>query len=501
MLNALLLSLILLHAPSPAAAVQKQYDAEQAGLLVPMLREVLRFPTLAGNPKAQADQKAWLHATAARLGFGFRDAGTVAEVELTGPPGSPVLGLIVHGDVTALDEAAWSAPPFAGLVRDGYVLGRGAADDKGPLVQALLAMKALQVAGIKRTHTIRLLVGSDEESGSSDMQEYLKGHAPPDYSLVLDSAFPVVVGEKAWNTLTVTADPRLRVGGRKLPYSAASLDAGIVPSIVPDRAVLVLTWTSGAPSFRPLIDRLKAKPLPAGTRLETQVQGETLTVTVRGRSAHSGVNIEGGRNALFALAHLMEQELAPGGIDDLLAFARMAGSDLHGAGLGLGPVDALWDAYDVNVATVKPAAADAKLSLTINIRRIPPRTGAQLKAHLEKRVADFNARTGAQLLPSGFYDDEPLAFDPEAKLVKRLLVAYRRATGQPAKPAISGGGTYAKRFPNAIAFGMWFPDKPYPGHDVDERVLASDLQRGAHVLVEALVDLATAPKILAPFAP
>ena len=48
---------------------------------------------------------------------------------------------------------------------------------------------------------------------------------------------------------------------------------------------------------------------------------------------------------------------------------------------------------------------------------------------------------------------------------------------------------------------MWFPGKPYPGHDVDEKVPMLDLQRGAHVLVETLLDLATAPPLVDPFKP
>jgi len=78
---------------------------------------------------------------------------------------------------------------------------------------------------------------------------------------------------------------------------------------------------------------------------------------------------------------------------------------------------------------------------------------------------------------------------------------YERATGTASKPAISGGGTYAKRLPNAIAFGMWFPGKPYPGHDVDEKIAVEDLQRGTHVLIYALTDLATGKKIVEPFKP
>jgi succinyl-diaminopimelate desuccinylase len=116
-------------------------------------------------------------------------------------------------------------------------------------------------------------------------------------------------------------------------------------------------------------------------------------------------------------------------------------------------------------------------------------------------VADFNSRTGAHLVPSGYWDDEPLVFDPEAKIVKRLMASYARVTGHAEPPAISGGGTYAKRLPNSIAFGMWFHDKPYPGHDVDEKVPIEDLHRGVSVLIEALVDLAGKPPIEQPFRP
>jgi hypothetical protein len=48
---------------------------------------------------------------------------------------------------------------------------------------------------------------------------------------------------------------------------------------------------------------------------------------------------------------------------------------------------------------------------------------------------------------------------------------------------------------------MWFPGKPYPGHDVDEKILVDDLQRGARVLIYALTDIATGPRMEEAFAP
>jgi succinyl-diaminopimelate desuccinylase len=209
------------------------------------------------------------------------------------------------------------------------------------------------------------------------------------------------------------------------------------------------------------------------------------------------VNLEGGRNAIVALAKLMQGKLPSGGANDLLDFARTAGQDIYGTGLGIRDDDPIWGRYAVNVATIKPAENDPKqLTLTINIRRTPPRTGPQLKFYLESFVNGFNARNGSHLVATGYYEDEPLGFDPKSKIVKRLLKDYAVATGEASpKPAISGGGTYAKRLPNAIAFGMWFPNKPYPGHDVDEKNPIADLQKGTHVLIEALVDLATGARI------
>ena len=470
-------------------SVERHYDRVESRQLVPLVTEAIKFPTYENNEAAHRDQKAWLLAKAKELGFVARDAGKITEIELPGPdPRAPVLGLVVHGDVQPVDESAWSFPPFEGRVEKGYVLGRGAADDKGPLAQALVAMKALKESGVHRTHTIRLLVGSVEESKATEMGEYLKDHQAPDYSLVLDSEFPAVVGEKAWDLLVVqtTLDER----DASKPYTVSALSAGLAPSIVPDRADIVLAWRSGAAEWQPVIDSLKKFAMPDGTKLTTNVEANQLHIHVTGRSAHAGVNITGGRNALVALARLMEGRLPAGGADDLLSFARLAGQDLYGTGLGLTQNDPIWGRYTVNVAMIK----DGQLS--INVRRIPPRTAAEMKTYLAGIVAKTPLTFDEK---DSYFEDETLGFNPNAKLVKLLLDDYATATGSRAKPAISGGGTYAKRLPNAIAFGMWFPGKPYPGHDVDEKISIDDLQRGTRVLIRALTDIATGPPIRNPF--
>ncbi len=520
-------------AQSPLALA---YRSKEASQMAPLLTQVLRFPTVAGNERARLDQQAWLLKTGKALGLTVREAGKVTELELPGPAGAPVIGLVVHGDVQPVDDH-WTLPPFAGEVRNGMVIGRGAADDKGPLVQALLAMKVLKDSGRPRTHTIRLLVGSDEESTNLDFAEYLKDHQAPDFSLVLDSEFPVVVGEKAWNALTVETELKERKGH---PIQASALASGLAASIVPDEATIKLTQsaelksqaiTSGLPShvdmwvaadLEALEKALGRRSHPEGFKVSTVGKLESkkeiranpeskgdfggvslsrvLSVTVHGRAAHAGVNAAGGRNALVALANLVVDELPEGGAKDLLAFARLAGQDLQGTGLGIATKHPVFG-FPTVVPSLLKAQPDGKVRLTINVRTTPALSGEALKAHLFQVVADFNARTGAKLEPGGFFGDTPLAFDPNGKLVKRLLASYAKATGKAAPPAISGGGTYAKRIPNAIAFGMWFPGKPYPGHDVDEQISLEDLHRGTEVLLEALADLAGGAPLVDPLKP
>jgi predicted dipeptidase len=491
-------------AVSPVDRVLAHYEKHEAKHLVPMLSEVLRFPTDQFHPEAHENQKAWLMKAAADMKFVARDAGKVTEIELPGPENAPVLGLVIHGDVQPADAESWVFPPYEGLVENGYVLGRGAADDKGPLIQALLAMKSLAESDLRRTHTIRLLVGSEEESAAGEMAEYLKDHQAPDYSLVLDSEFPVVVGEKAWDGLAVVTSLETRAA--QPAFVVEWVNAGLAPSIVPDRAEVKLRWKNGAVDWTKLETALRAVKMRGETRLVFKADEDLMHVVAYGKSAHAGVNLTGGRNALVGLSYALEGLLPAGGVDDLFRFIRLAGQDLYGTGLGIKDVDPIWGRYAVNIATIKPKSDEEpdKFVLFINLRRIPPRTGPQSQAHLEAEVAKFNKSNGSTLAVApelSYFQDEPLGFDPNAKIVKRLMDVYTRATGKREKPAISGGGTYAKRLPNAIAFGMWFPGKPYPGHDNDEKIPIDDLQRGARVLIHALVDLATGAKIEDAFKP
>ena len=470
-------------------------DAELDTHFVPWLRDLVGFQTVAGQIGAHEAQKAWLLRQAAAAGLVGRDEGTFVEIELPSRPGAPVLGLVVHGDVVPVVPSAWSTPPFALTALGDVLQGRGVADDKGPLVAALLVLRAIASSGIARTHAVRLLVGSTEESSGEDLKQYLRRRSPPDLSLVLDSDFPVVIGEKAWNALEVSSDEEER-WSEDGSVRVVSVTAGTAVSIVPDLARLTLEGR-GAEA---LVRRLAGQPSAAGTTASATPDGPRWALEVRGRAAHAGVNLEGGRNALVALSRLAAGALPRGPAAALLGFAERAGADVYGSGLGLLDEDPLWGRYAVNVATLGPGK-EHRLTLVTNLRRIPPRSGAELRAHLEAQVAAFAADHSIRLSTGGTFEGTLWAVSPAAPLVRRLLAVHRRMTGSARPPVVSGGGTYAKRLPRSVPFGLWPGETPYPGHDVDERMRLADLRAGAHLVLAATLDLATNAPLRDPLGP
>ena len=73
--------------------------------------------------------------------------------------------VLTHMDVVPAVASEWKVPPFSGEVKDGYVWGRGALDDKGPGVIDLMAMLAIKRAGILLNRDIIFVATGDEEEG------------------------------------------------------------------------------------------------------------------------------------------------------------------------------------------------------------------------------------------------------------------------------------------------------------------------------------------------
>ncbi len=106
------------------------------------------------------------------------------------------IGIVGHLDVVYAGETVWYFPPYDLSEKAGRLYGRGILDNKGPSIACLFAMKLLKDAGFQPKRTIRLILGSDEESGSADVPLYLAKEAPPEFGFTPDCKFPVVYGER-----------------------------------------------------------------------------------------------------------------------------------------------------------------------------------------------------------------------------------------------------------------------------------------------------------------
>ncbi len=79
------------------------------------------------------------------------------------PDPSKALLLVAHMDVVGVDRTKWSVDPFGGVIKDGYIYGRGAADDKGMLAANLAAFIALKRASMHLNRDVIFLATADEE--------------------------------------------------------------------------------------------------------------------------------------------------------------------------------------------------------------------------------------------------------------------------------------------------------------------------------------------------
>ena len=117
------------------------------------------------------------------------------------------IGIFGHLDVVDPgDQDKWTYPPFAGTIIDNRIYGRGALDNKGPSMAAFYALLALKNQGYTFNHQVRMVFGSDEESGMNDLKYYLENEKPPLMGFVPDNKFPAIFAERGRAEFEITGD-------------------------------------------------------------------------------------------------------------------------------------------------------------------------------------------------------------------------------------------------------------------------------------------------------
>ena len=108
--------------------------------------------------------------------LGANRANFYARLPATVPGKRPAIALVSHMDVVPVTREGWSVDPFAGIVKDGYVWGRGALDMKGHAVVQLMALIALKRSGVPRTRDIVFIGNADEESDGIGAITFVEKH-------------------------------------------------------------------------------------------------------------------------------------------------------------------------------------------------------------------------------------------------------------------------------------------------------------------------------------
>ena len=93
-------------------------------------------------------------------------ANFVARLRAGRPTKKPVV-VMGHMDVVGADSTKWQTNAFVPTLRDGYLYGRGAIDDKGMLAAALVAMQELSRDRARMTRDVIFLATAAEEGGPS----------------------------------------------------------------------------------------------------------------------------------------------------------------------------------------------------------------------------------------------------------------------------------------------------------------------------------------------
>ena len=105
------------------------------------------------------------------------------------------IGIFGHVDVVPLGEG-WKYSPLGGEIENNRIYGRGVLDNKGPILSNLFALHILKKLGIKFDVPVRVVFGTNEETGFGCVKHYLTKEKPPVFGWTPDCKWPVVYGER-----------------------------------------------------------------------------------------------------------------------------------------------------------------------------------------------------------------------------------------------------------------------------------------------------------------
>ena len=457
--------------------------------LITAVCESIRIPSLnsealPGKPYGENINLALEHAldVARRLGFKTVNLdGYVGYAEYG--DGEEVVAAMGHLDIVPPGEG-WTFDPYAGIVRDGQILGRGSQDDKGPLFSTLFALRALADSGEKITKMIRIIFGLDEELGKMrDVAAYIEREGAPLMSFTPDGEYPVVNAEKGSIKFAVYCNFKpCKAGSTQI--TLMEIHGGEGFGSVPARAQAVLSGNRDTLSSAE--KTLNQGASDRGWGVSTEILGDRLKVIVCGKAAHATLP-ELGENAISRLCVLLQTvhssySLGKRG-ECVSLLADVIGKETDGASLGIKTEHHHTGKLTVNIGLIESTEESItfKAGIYVPAMTLP-------SEEVVARVKQAFEPLGAEL--EIISKTEPLFVDESHPLICALKRGYQNATGKEPYLISMCGGTYSKKMPDMVPFGATFKDEPDFAHAADERVLISNLLESARIMTYALLEMA-----------
>ena len=405
--------------------------------------------------------------------------------------GKECIGILGHLDVVPAGNG-WATDPFKMTEENGKVYGRGVGDDKGAVVVCLHALKTIKQQGAKLKRRVRLIVGADEERGSSCIRYYLKnGGEVPAMSFVPDSEFPVINAEKG------IAHIELKCDASFLASSIANILGAECANAVPDKATVDIII--GSPLYNRLSELcggtitsdLFKLPLVAKRIIESGssisdfevCNGKYLTITAHGVAEHASTP-DKGDNALWKILGflaLFADELKAYYLENVYEYLCTRDCCKK---LGVYVDDPKSGDTTVCMSQAE-ITKDGKLTILFDFRLPLGVDPYDVTAKMDKH---FDRYVSAQAFVRDYHEN--LYIPEDAPLIKTLLEVYRGITGDMTPPLHVGGGTYARELPNAVAFGCTPVGMDINMHRADENFPVAQLFKNYEIYLAAATKLA-----------
>ena len=456
------------------------YFSDKEALLVEASSRLIAIPSIKDEPKpnmpfgapiAQALEETL--SLASRWGLpGANLEGFVGVVDLNCQ--DTALHILAHLDVVPPGDGWTVTEPFEAKLHDGMLYGRGSNDDKGPLVAALLAMRAVQDLGVPLTKNARLILGTDEESGFSDIDWYYARHPHAPNTFSPDASFPVTNIEKGY------FKPTLEMSWQEslLQPQVLSISGSPQINVVPPKAEAVLCGLDPAETAA----ICKAQEALLGVSLSLIEEERSLTILCSGTGTHGSTPREG-NNALTALLHL----LAALPLADCPAARAISAlcqlfphGEHSGKALGIAQSEAL--SGDLTIALTQMQWTKTGFTARCDCRTPLSVTEENCPAAAKAAAANLGiSLTGALTPPHHTPADSPF--------VQTLLRCYEQYTGEKGQCLSTGGGTYVHGIPGGVAYGSAMPGFDSRLHGPDERMSVADLLTSAKIFTQVIIDL------------